>query len=67
MRISFPSPLALGLSLMVTSVSSFAQTGLQYPEDNSAVKVAEVMPVLISCNDMLLMWKSGNPARMMAS
>jgi len=53
MRISFPSPLVLGLSLMVTSVSSFAQTGLQYPEDNSALKVAEVMPVLISCNDMV--------------
>lgn len=53
MRISFPSPLVLGLSLMVVSVSSFAQTGLQYPEDNSAVKVAEVMPVLISCNDVV--------------
>lgn len=52
MRISFRFPLLLGLSLMIVSVSSFAQTGLQYPEDDSAVKVAEVMPVLISCNDV---------------
>ena len=51
MRISFPSPLILGLSLMFISASAFAQTGLQYPEDNSAVKSAEVMPVLLGCED----------------
>jgi TonB family protein len=51
MRISFPSPLILGFSLMFISASAFAQTGLQYPEDDSAVKVAEVMPVLLSCED----------------
>ena len=35
---------------MFISVFSFAQSGLQYPESD-AVKTAEVMPVLIACEN----------------